>query len=285
MRRPVSVLLCCGLFIPAAGCRNCDLVEAELRTKDKELRHLKGELENTKLFNQALQTELQSLRPVSAAPLSPELASQTYTLKEIVLGRQTGGYDDGSGSCDTALQVVVEPRDPDGSAIKAPGMLVVAALQITPAGLKTPLSSWQVAPEQLRKTWRSGLLSTGYHVVLPWKIKPMYSRLRVTVRLVLADGRAFEADKDVSIRLPATSVPGPEQLSPPMEPAPVVPEEELPLLMPRKVETHKPREPESATPTPVQSGSWLRTAVDSVPIMVRLLPPTASEPRCPSSTR
>jgi hypothetical protein len=274
MRWPVKVLLWWGLFIPAAGCRNCDLVEAELRTKDKELRHLKGELENTRLYNQALQTELQSLRPVSVAPMSPELASQTYTLKEIVLGRQTGGYDDGSRPGDTALQVVVEPRDPDGSAIKAPGTLVVEVLQITPEGLKTPLSSWQIPPEQLRKNWRSGLLSTGYQLVLPWKVQPTYSKLRVTVRLMVADGRVFEADKDVTIRLPPSLESKPGPVLPPMEPVPVTPEAELPLFMPRKVETQKPSEPEPDSGKPMQSASLLRIEVNASPPTVRLLPPT-----------
>src|SRR5439155_24466275 len=53
----------------------------------------------------------------------------------------------------------------------------------------------------LRKTWRSGLLSSGYQVVLPWKAWPSSEKLRVTARFTLVDGRSFEADKDVSIRL------------------------------------------------------------------------------------
>jgi len=279
MRWPV--LLWLGLLIPAGGCRNCDLVEAELRTKDKELRHLKDELQNTKLYNQALQTELQSLRPVSVAPLSPELASQTYTLKDIALGRQTGGYDDGSGPGDAALQVVVEPHDPDGHAIKAPGTLFVEVLQITPEGLKTPLNSWQIPPEQLRKNWRSGLLSTGYQLVLPWKVQPTYSKLRVTARLTLSDGRVFEADKDVTIRLPTPAEPKPGPVLVPMEPVPVIPEPDFPLFMPRKIETHKPNEPtnlprQEETGKAIQSTSWLRIEAIPLPETVRLLPPTPS---------
>jgi hypothetical protein len=276
MRWPV--LLWLGLLLPA-GCRNCDLVEAELRTKDRELRNLKGELQNTQLYNQALQTELQTLRPVAVAPMSPELASQTYTLKELVLGRQTGGYDEGGGPGDGALQVVVEPRDPDGHAIKAPGTLVVEVLQITPEGLKTPLSSWQIPPEQLRRNWRSGLLSTGYQLVLPWKVLPRYSRLRVTARLILTDGRVFEADKDVTIRLPAAPESKPGPLLAPMEPVPVLPEPELPLFVPRKVETHKASD-STQSPDPEQNDkaipatSWQRSDAAPLPSTVRLLAPT-----------
>src|SRR5262249_32012155 len=103
-----------------------------------------------------------------------------------------------------ALQVVLEPRDPDGQAIKAPGRLTVTALQVSPEGLKIPLSTWEIAPDQLRRTWRNGLLSTGYYVVLPWKSWPTNPKLRVVAQFTLADGRIFEADKDVAIRLPPT---------------------------------------------------------------------------------
>jgi hypothetical protein len=206
----------------AVGCRRADLVEAELRTRERELRETREELNRSEFYNHALQSELGDVRKsgppgctVAQSPLTPERASQIYTLKEIVLGRQTGGYDDDNVPGDEALQIVLEPRDPDGHAIKAPGHLTVTALQINAEGLKTPLSTWEVAPDQLRRTWRNGLLSTGYYVVLPWKTWPTTSRLRVVAQFTLADGRAFEADKDVTIRL----LPNLKGLPPRMPPA------------------------------------------------------------------
>jgi hypothetical protein len=123
-------------------------------------------------------------------------------VQQVVLGRQTGGYDEDDCPGDEALQVVLEPRDGDGHALKAPGSLRVVALQISPEGLKAPLCSWELSPEQLRRTWRSGLLRTGYYVILPWKAWPTSERLRVVAQFSLADGRHFEAEKDVTIRLP-----------------------------------------------------------------------------------
>jgi hypothetical protein len=202
MRWPLTVLLGWALFVPATGCRNCDLVEAELRTRERELREAREELFKTELFNEGLQREMQSLRPDAAAKISPELASQTYTLKEIVLGRQTGGYDEDGYPGDDGILVVLEPRDPDGHPIKAPGSLKIDVAQVSLEGIKTPLSTWQIPPDQLRKTWQSGLLSTGYFVRLPWKVQPSTTKLRITVRFILPDGRAFEADKDITIRLP-----------------------------------------------------------------------------------
>jgi hypothetical protein len=227
-----------GLLAAATGCRNCDLVEAQLRTCERELREAREELAQAECHNEALLRELHGLRCSQAAKLTPELASQTYTLRQIALGRLTGGHDSDDCPGDEALQVVLEPRDADGHAVKAPGAVHVEALQITPEGLKMPLDSWDLSPEQVRRSWRSGFLSTGYTLTLPWKSWPTSDRLRVVARLTLADGRTFEAERDVSVRLtpaarqrtsppllleeaprPPPPPPKAEPIGPPVEPA------------------------------------------------------------------
>ena len=200
MRRRRGLLLGLALLLGSAGCRNCDLVEAELRTLERDLTELKGELFRSEAHNEALQREMRNLRQ-GAVKATPEEASQQFTLRQIVLGRGTGGYDKDNCPGDDALQVVLEPRDGDGHAVKASGSLYVEVVEINREGLKTFLSSWDVPPEQLRRTWRSGFLSSGYDVVLPWKAWPNSDKLRVVARFSLADGRTFEADKDVTIRL------------------------------------------------------------------------------------
>ncbi|MCS6851362.1 MAG: hypothetical protein NZ700_09375 [Gemmataceae bacterium] len=206
------------------------MVERELHARENEVRELREELSKAEWYNEALLRELSEVRAGTSAKLSPELCSQVHTVKEIVLGRQTGGYDQDRCPGDDALQVVVEPRDPDGHALKAPGELHVTLLQVDAGGVKTPISSWDVPPDQLRRTWRQGLLSTGYHVILPWKVPPTTSKMRVVVQFILADGRVFEADKDFTIRLP----PGTEPRGPALPTLPSEPVEPLPL--PRKAE-------------------------------------------------
>jgi hypothetical protein len=189
------------LLLPLAGCRNCgELLEAELRNREEELREVHARLERAEAANHALLHELGDLR--QGVPLSPETASQTYTLRRIVLARGTGGLDDDQIPGDEALRVVLEPIDSDGHAIKAPGSLHIQVLQITPEGLKTPLSSWDLDPQQLRARWQCGVFSSGYQVILPWKIWPTSEWLRVVARFKLADGRRFETDRDVRIKLP-----------------------------------------------------------------------------------
>jgi hypothetical protein len=275
-------------FASLLGCRNCDLVEAELRSRENDLRELRADLARAESHNEALVRELSSIRQGTAAKISPELASQTYTLKQITLGRGTGGVDEDDCPGDDALQVVLEPCDGDGHTIKAPGSAHIEAWEINAQGLKTPLSTWDLAPEQLRHTWRSGLLSTGYFITLPWKNWPSSEKLRVIVRFTLIDGRLFEADKDVTIRLtPAAwrrTMPrsDPGDNSPSQEPIPD-------LAPPRKLEPNPNSPPNARWPLPADGGviaaeartsnalqpvaSWRPKATPSVADSVELLRP------------
>src|SRR5207248_530525 len=69
---------------------------------------------------------------------------------------------------------------------------------------------------QLRGTWRSGLLSTGYFVTLPWQKLPSNERLRVVATFFPLEGGTFEAEKDVTIRLLAEA----QRHRPPFAPPP-----------------------------------------------------------------
>lgn len=263
-RRVPFCLVTLALFLaPAAGCRSAsDLVEAELRSLEKDLRDIKEELFRSEAQNDALQRELSAVRkgPTSAAKPTPEQASQTYTLKSIAIARGTGGYDEDGVPGDEALQLVLEPRDADGHAIKAPGSLTVQALEITVEGLKTPLDIWEVPPEQLRKKWHSGLLTHGYQVILPWRNWPTSEKLRVVARFTLADGRAYEAERDITIRLTTAA----RRKSVPLLPgeAPVIapPGIDIPLPPPRKVEPDVPMASPASLQRPIVRDSAVEPA-------------------------
>jgi hypothetical protein len=247
-----------------AGCRggNCDLVEAELRTREMQLADLRSERDNLVSHNQALQREIAALRGGSPVKVSPEEASQTYTLRSLVLGRQTGGLDEDGHPGDEALQVHVEPRDGDSHTIKAPGTLTVLAAEITPEGLKKPLCSWEVSADDLRRSWKNGLLSTGYSLVLPWKVWPSSEKVRVVAQFTLSDGRMFEAEKDVTVRL----VP-PAHRSPP--PVPADGADGPPLPPPRKVEGGGGFGWRAALPRPAPAGNvpWWKQPEESAPLI------------------
>jgi hypothetical protein len=191
---------------------------------------------NEAMGNQFFQQQ-HGLPPVDNTGLLPP--------KDITLGRGTGGVDDDRLPGDEALQLVVVPRDEDGNPVRIVGTLYVTVWEITPSGVKIPLSSWEVNSLDLRRTWRSGLLGSGYFVLLPWKKWPTQERLRVAVQLGLADGRLYEADKDISIRPPKATV---EEKMPLLGPRPGIEERTSPLPPKLPVEERMPLLPAAPAP-------------------------------------
>lgn len=203
-RRAIFVRsLFCTLLTAVAplfgGCKpnkRFDLIEAELRTRERELEATRVQLEQARNLNRAhLQQSAHAAQP-------PPPHTPTYIpVKEIVLARGTGGVDDDGAPGDDGLMVVIVPRDEDGAGVKVPGRIDIAAWEITPAGIKNPIGSWCLPVEKVRPTWRSGFISTGYFIAVPWQTIPSQERIRVAVRFTTFDGRAFETDKDFTVRL------------------------------------------------------------------------------------
>jgi hypothetical protein len=213
--------ICVAFVLLATGCRNSrsELVEAELRTRDRELRECRGDLLQAESMNQALENTLRAQQ--CAQPTLRPGTGFLSQIRDIQLGRGTGGIDEDKVPGDQGIQVVLVPRDVDGSPIKAPGNLKVSALEINPEGLKTPLSTWDVSALQLRRSWKSGLFSTGYFVALPWQKLPTNDKLRIVATFQPLEGGAFEAEKDVTIKLLPEAIrtkpaPGAAILGPPM---------------------------------------------------------------------
>ena len=157
-RRLSFLVLALGLVFAPLGCRSkTDLVENELRERDRQYREALDELSKSDHRSDAQQREIEALR--RGATITPEQAAQTFGLKRITLGRGTGGVDNDSMPGDEALQIFLEPRDSDDHVIKSPGCLYVLAVEINQQGLKTPFSSWTVPEDKLRQSWKAGLLS------------------------------------------------------------------------------------------------------------------------------
>jgi hypothetical protein len=195
----VASLLVCPLL---AGCKTnnrYDLIEAELRTRERELADARAALDQSRNLLHAYEA---SQPRAAGGPPGPAAGGPYLPLKQIELGRGTGGVDEDGAPGDEGLMVVIVPKDEDGSAVKVPGRALIAAWEITPAGLKNPIGSWEISSDRLRRTWKGGLISTGYFVALPWQTPPASDRVRIAVRLVAADGRAYEADRDVSVKPP-----------------------------------------------------------------------------------
>jgi hypothetical protein len=195
------------ISLGAIGCKSdkrYDGIEAELRTRNRELAEAQKALARATELNRAYEQSRGTLP--GAIPVS-QGSPIGCAIREIVLARGTGGVDDDAIPGDEYLMVVIVPTDEDRSAVKAPGRASIAAWEYPPDGLKKLIGTWEVSPEKLRATWKSGLLATGYFVPLQWQNYPTVERLRVAVRLTTPDGRVYEADRDISVRPMASSLP------------------------------------------------------------------------------
>jgi hypothetical protein len=221
----LALLIACSVL---CGCRNHnELLENELRQKDALYREALGDLKRIEAQNEALMREIGAIRSGGGPVLPPEVAAPMFGLRRISLGRGTGGYDNDNLPGDESLLVVVEPRDGEDHVVKVPGCLHVTAIEIDPHGMKKPLCWWSLTTEQLAPLWKQGLFSTGYAVIMPWTAFPHCDTVRVVAQFTLPDGRAFETDKDVKVRLLPLPPPAPmpEWQAPPspVPPSPVPP--------------------------------------------------------------
>ena len=189
---PAVFLLALGLSAAVTGCRSSsDAVRGRTRPRDQDLRSGYGELERTEAYNQYLQRELHNNveHSVSGTPLPEGVPPRIVGSSRSRWAGRPAAMRPTTFPATRRIQVVLEPRDADNHTIKAAGCLQVQALEISQEGLKKPLSAWQVSATDLRKTWKSGLLTTGYFVVLPWKSWPTTPKVRVVVQFVSEDRR------------------------------------------------------------------------------------------------
>lgn len=200
---------CVVISLLSTGCKSnkrYDLLEAELRTRDRELAEARHALDQARNINRAYEHARGPAVP--GAPVHATSNGSACPVREIALGRGTGGVDDDGCPGDEALMVVIVPTDEDRSAVKVMARATVAAWEVSPQGTKTPIGAWDVPADRLRPTWRSGLLATGYFVSLPWQTYPATNKVRVAVRLTTTDGRTFEADRDVTVQPVSQANPG-----------------------------------------------------------------------------
>ncbi len=290
-----SLLLLC-IFI--AGCKSPNhKLESELRARDNDIDYLKNELYRSKTYNKAMEMELHATRGEVPPGTPYDPLNKVYPLKNITLGRQTGGVDLDGQTGEEALQVIIEPKDAESHVVKVPGNVLIQVIEISTEGLKTPLSTWQVSNDELSKSWRNGLLTTGYALTMQWKLWPNSDKLRVIVHFKLDDGRLFEAEKDFTLKLPPAylrKAPSVEtQTIPPTStmiipspglsnPAPVT--SNVPLPSPMKEPVYAPIPTPAPTPTPMPNSPAPTPLPAPTPAPTPLPAPTPAPTHLPAPT-
>lgn len=247
-------------LIPSAGCRNQrqELIESELRCKMQRIEEL--EKDRARLHGEVGQLEAELEAHQRRAAKSPTPTGAAIIVKNITLGRFTGGYrKDPNILHDDSIQVLLEPRDSDGASVKAPGAVHIDVYEVTPQGLKAPLSAWDISSGELRRMWDTPLIGgPAYRIELPWKAWPTTERIKIAVRFTTLDGQAYEAEKETDIRLPERRV-RPQQMPPPtMMHGPSLPGDVLPTLPPPTPSDRPPlmlpecpQPPAAASPGPI----------------------------------
>jgi hypothetical protein len=197
------VMLNMGCFSSSAR-QAQELLEADLRSQERHIQELKAELDRKEGVIHGLDYEVERMQQSASGARQPGEPQAPGIVKDIALGRLTGGYQQNARiNFDDSLQVVLEPRDSDGHAIKVPGSVHIDLFEITPQGLKTPLSSWDISQRELRRLWDQPLIGgPSYRIILPWKAIPTMDKLRVVARFTTLDGKLYEAERDVTIKLP-----------------------------------------------------------------------------------
>jgi hypothetical protein len=217
-RQPALVCRGAALVLVAlcASCVGCfggqqrqqqELLEAELRSQERHIQEMKEELDRKEGIIHGLDVEVERCQQAAACPKQPggDSAPIVNVVRDIALGRLTGGIRENPKAVfDDALLVVLQPRDPEGHVIKAPGSVHIDVFEITPQGLKSPLSSWDITQRELRRLWDEPLIGgPSYRITLTWKALPTTEKLRVVARFTTLDGKLFEAERDITIQLPS----------------------------------------------------------------------------------
>lgn len=201
-----SILLRClpilpAVFLPACRTGGKDKLETTIRQRDQRIVQLQEDIDKLAGYNLALQTEVRIMRgqplPSACDPFTP-----LYPVRSLVVGRATAPIDEDRLPGDEGVQVVLEPRDADGKLQRAPASGSVTILEVDNQGLKSPIGTWDYSPDQMRSSWKQGLLTSGFVLNCLWQAPPKSDKLKILASFTMEDGRRFEAEKDLAIRPP-----------------------------------------------------------------------------------
>ena len=196
-------LLCVG----CASRGNVDLLEAQMRRQEDEIRTLHAQVEQT-------QAELVAARRLNEK-LNQRLVQhashdETFDLNELhfrvkslkINTLLTGGSNRDGKPGDDQLTLIFTPQDDRGKPVRLPSTVECELLDPAQSPGQRQLGKWTFNVKQTAAAWQSILGSTAYRFELPWQQRPQSEQLELHVRLRSAHGDLFEATCPVTISLP-----------------------------------------------------------------------------------
>jgi hypothetical protein len=200
-------------MLPLAGCArgNVELLEAQLRNREAELRSVNGQLE---LKDQELarsQREIQLLQQQLAnKSATPEAVARLARIEKIAINSQlTGALDQDGQPGDDVLNVVVSPLDSRGDVVKLDGDIEIEALDPALPEDERSLGKWNISLEQAESAWHNGFIGQGYQLTTPWQRIPQSQEIILLARYKTPDGREFSATKNIPVTPAPAGTPAP----------------------------------------------------------------------------
>jgi hypothetical protein len=146
-----------------AGCENAATrsileLEEERNTLIREKKELTSQFEKSKSENKNLKKRIQ-VRDNLPPGVEPK---NLYRLQKINITKYTDFYDKDKDGKKEKLIVYIQPIDDDGDMVKAPGAVEVRLQDPNKNDDQVPVGQWRVEPNQLKKLWFTGFISTSY---------------------------------------------------------------------------------------------------------------------------
>lgn len=206
--------------VAASGClgrRNVELLESRLRDREDEVHQLQGELDRTRTDLLAARREVSRLQSGLTSVTSLNDPAETIHAVARATGirinrLQSGGLDQDEQAGDELLHAVIEPVDGNGQVLAVPGELTLEVTDPARPRGERELARVHYSRDRAEKRWHNGLLSTGYHVQLPWEHPPAGETVVVHARLTTPDGRSFSSTE--TVRVTPSAVAAREQKNP-----------------------------------------------------------------------
>jgi hypothetical protein len=159
---------------------------------------LKSKVETLAKENEQLKQQVETLSKLPG----DKRAEAVYNLDKIRIGNYTNIFDENKDGKQRQLKVYIEPVDDAGDAIKAAGTVNIQLWTLGKAGKDALVGEWTIEPNELKKTWFSTMMQTGYRFV--FDIAAIEPKLDVksglTVRVTFTDylsGKTFSEQKAI----------------------------------------------------------------------------------------
>ncbi|WP_437229519.1 hypothetical protein SH661x_001486 [Planctomicrobium sp. SH661] len=219
---------CALLGMLCSGCAirgNSELLEAQLRHQETVIRKFERETSQLRDELALSQKEIDLLRADQAAQGSLLTAEETTRslakAKGIVFNTLlTAGQNHDDAPGDERFHAVFYPHDAQGEIVKLSGRLEFEAIDLARPDSQKSIGRWEYTPEEARKLWHAGFLTSGFQMEEAWKTPPIGSKVLLFAKLTTLDGRQFEATHVIPIEphpggsAPPQSMPQPASANP-----------------------------------------------------------------------